>query len=133
GEASSAVARKHARIDLGDDGATLTDLGSSNGTQLNGQLLDGPAPLHVGDRIQMGYTGATLTVLDLNLAAPPAVKAVAAPRVALIGAAAAAVVAAAVVAGLVFLRAPKAPPARGAGPPPGGAAAARPPHTRPGP
>src|SRR5581483_907219 len=70
GEASSAVSRRHACIDLSESGATVTDLGSSNGTLLNGQLLDGPAPLRVGDRIQMGYTGATLTVTDLDLTLP---------------------------------------------------------------
>jgi hypothetical protein len=70
GEASSAVSRRHACIDLSESGATVTDLGSSNGTLLNGQLLDGPAPLRVGDRIQMGYTGATLTVTDLDLSLP---------------------------------------------------------------
>jgi hypothetical protein len=67
GEASTAVSRKHARIDMTGAGATIADTGSSNGTLLNGRLLDEAAPLRVGDRIQMGYTGATLTVLELDL------------------------------------------------------------------
>jgi hypothetical protein len=71
GEASTAVSRQHARIELGAGGATLTDLGSSNGTLLNDELLKEPAPLRVGDRIQLGYTGATLTVRELDLEAPP--------------------------------------------------------------
>ena len=32
----------------------IEDLGSTNGTYLNGEPLDGPAPLHVGDRIRIG-------------------------------------------------------------------------------
>jgi hypothetical protein len=116
GEASSAVSRRHARIDLSVGGATLTDLGSSNGTQLNGQLLDGAAPLRTGDHIQMGFTGATLTVLELDLAASPPTKAVAVPRVALVGAAAAIVLAAAVVVGVILFYTPKTPPEYAQGP-----------------
>src|SRR6516164_7271877 len=71
GDTASAVSRQHARIELSSAGATLTDTGSSNGTLLNGKLLEGPAPLRVGDRVQMGFTGATLTVQELDLAAPP--------------------------------------------------------------
>src|SRR5271165_2167024 len=67
GEAADKVSRQHARIDLSAGGATLSDAGSSNGTLLNDKLLDGPAPLRVGDRIQMGYTGARLTVVALDL------------------------------------------------------------------
>ena len=32
----------------------LEDLGSTNGTYLNGEPLRGPQPLHVGDRIRIG-------------------------------------------------------------------------------
>jgi len=71
GEAADKVSRQHARIELSAGGATLSDAGSSNGTLLNDRLLKGPAPLRVGDRIQMGYTGATLTVLELDLDARP--------------------------------------------------------------
>jgi pSer/pThr/pTyr-binding forkhead associated (FHA) protein len=70
GEASTAVSRRHARIDLSRDGATLTDTGSSNGTLLNDRLIEGTVPLRIGDRIQMGYTGATLTVTELDLGTP---------------------------------------------------------------
>src|SRR5262245_44846845 len=71
GEAHTAVSTQHARRDLGAGGATLADTGSSNGTLLNGRLLESAAPLRVGDRIQMGYTGATLTVLELDLGTRP--------------------------------------------------------------
>src|SRR5579884_1087273 len=71
GELGDAVSRQHARIDLTPKGAMLTDVGSSNGTLLNGCLLDGTARLNIGDRIQMGYTGASLKVLELDLANKP--------------------------------------------------------------
>ena len=32
----------------------LEDLGSTNGTYLNEELLPGPQPLHSGDRIRIG-------------------------------------------------------------------------------
>lgn len=71
GEASTAVSRQHAQIKLTGDGAVLSDAGSSNGTLLNDRLLDGGAPVRVGDRIQLGYTGAMLQVLALDLAPSP--------------------------------------------------------------
>jgi hypothetical protein len=49
------VSRTHARIELGPAGATIVDLGSTNGTMLNGQpLRTSGAPLGNGDRIQIG-------------------------------------------------------------------------------
>ncbi len=32
----------------------LEDLGSTNGTYLNEELLRGPSPLHPGDRVRIG-------------------------------------------------------------------------------
>jgi pSer/pThr/pTyr-binding forkhead associated (FHA) protein len=32
----------------------LEDLGSTNGTYLNEELLSGPQPLHAGDRVRIG-------------------------------------------------------------------------------
>jgi len=50
----SFASSRHARI--AREGATmiLEDLGSTNGTWLNDELLVGPAPLHAGDRIRIG-------------------------------------------------------------------------------
>ena len=71
-----ASSRQHARIDLTPTGAVLVDLGSANKTQHNEQVVERPARLDTGDRIQIGYTGAQLVVLDLDLApAAPPVKA----------------------------------------------------------
>jgi hypothetical protein len=44
----------HARISWEGSTVMIEDLGSTNGTYLNGDPLDGPAPLHVGDRIRIG-------------------------------------------------------------------------------
>jgi hypothetical protein len=44
----------HARLVPQGDVMVLEDLGSTNGTYLNGEPLRGPAPLHAGDRIRIG-------------------------------------------------------------------------------
>jgi hypothetical protein len=66
-----AVSWNHARIELGRDGAMVADIGSSNGTLLNDQRINQPTPVRVGDRVQLGHTGATLTITELDLSAPP--------------------------------------------------------------
>lgn len=50
------VSRNHARIDCKDQACQITDLGSANGTSLNGQPLEAntPAPLATGANIQIG-------------------------------------------------------------------------------
>lgn len=48
------VSRRHARITLDDAGCTLTDLGGGNGTFLNGERVNGTAPLKPGDVIEIG-------------------------------------------------------------------------------
>jgi hypothetical protein len=44
----------HARLVPHGDVIVLEDLGSTNGTYLNGEPLNGPQPLHVGDKIRIG-------------------------------------------------------------------------------
>jgi pSer/pThr/pTyr-binding forkhead associated (FHA) protein len=44
----------HARLVAQGDVIVLEDLGSTNGTFLNGEPLRGPQPLHVGDSIRIG-------------------------------------------------------------------------------
>jgi len=44
----------HARIGRQGSVLVLEDLGSTNGTYLNEEPLDGPRPLHHGDRIRIG-------------------------------------------------------------------------------
>jgi signal transduction histidine kinase len=49
------VSRRHAEIRLEEEMYRIVDLGSANGTYVNGQLVD-QAPLHTGDRLQLGQT-----------------------------------------------------------------------------
>ncbi len=44
----------HARISREGHVVVIEDLGSTNGTYLNEQQLNGPQPLHPGDRIRIG-------------------------------------------------------------------------------
>ena len=45
---------RHARLYPQGDAVVIEDLGSTNGTYLNGEPLGGPQPLHDGDRIRIG-------------------------------------------------------------------------------
>jgi pSer/pThr/pTyr-binding forkhead associated (FHA) protein len=48
------VSRHHARLTVDGTAATLEDLGSKNGTYLEGRLLRGAMPLSDGDEIAIG-------------------------------------------------------------------------------
>lgn len=50
------VSRHHMRMTRGAGGFTLEDLGSTNGTFVNGQRLTGARPLRPGDMIGLGET-----------------------------------------------------------------------------
>jgi pSer/pThr/pTyr-binding forkhead associated (FHA) protein len=50
----AAVSRHHCLLRLRGGDASVTDLGSSNGTFLNGQRVRSQAPLKNGDRLQVG-------------------------------------------------------------------------------
>ena len=45
---------RHARITRQGHVVVIEDLGSTNGTYLNEEPLNGPQPLHAGDRIRIG-------------------------------------------------------------------------------
>lgn len=62
--ADPAVSREHARIERRDDGWWLTDLGSSNGTYVNGELVSRQQAreLQVGDEVRFTGEGTTLRV-----------------------------------------------------------------------
>ena len=49
------VSRNHALISLEAEGYVIRDLGSKNGTFLNGKALEGPHALQDGDEIQIAY------------------------------------------------------------------------------
>jgi len=71
-----AVSRHHARIGVRGGRATLEDLGSKNGTLVNGKKTRGATPLADGDRVQIGRaemvlkelrpTGSTQTATHLT-------------------------------------------------------------------
>ena len=48
------ISRQHARIELDPDGPRVTDLGSRNGTYLNGARLDAPGLLRHADVLTLG-------------------------------------------------------------------------------
>jgi hypothetical protein len=48
------VSRMHALLVRREDGWVLSDLGSHNGTRLNGWLVREPVPVHLGDRVEFG-------------------------------------------------------------------------------
>ena len=50
------VSRRHARIQVGDEGYEIEDLGSANGTIVNGQRVTSTMAIRLGDRIQIGRT-----------------------------------------------------------------------------
>ncbi len=48
------VSRKHARLELRGNAYVIQDLGSTNGTFINGQRVTGPQALNPGDSISLG-------------------------------------------------------------------------------
>lgn len=63
----ASVSRQHARLRVRGDTCLISDAGSTYGTQLNGVLLKGEAPIKSGDVFQCGAV-----VFTLEQAAPPA-------------------------------------------------------------
>jgi len=63
--ASEQASRHHAIIRWDGYRATIADLGSTNGTQINGRRLEPnqPYPLNVGDRLEVGGTAGRLDVV----------------------------------------------------------------------
>ncbi|HZU95282.1 MAG TPA: FHA domain-containing protein [Planctomycetota bacterium] len=47
------ISRRHCQVTVRDDGATVEDLGSTNGTKLNGVRVT-TAPLYHGDKLEVG-------------------------------------------------------------------------------
>lgn len=60
---SATLSRHHARIVLANGEATIEDLGSKNGTVVNGHDVKQPLVLKVNDRIQVGAVTVTYRVM----------------------------------------------------------------------
>ena len=58
------VSRQHARITIDADTATLRDLGSKNGTIVNGSTVEGPVRLTDGAIILLGATALTFRIVE---------------------------------------------------------------------
>lgn len=63
------VSRRHARIRLEGERYLVEDLGSKNGTFVNGQEVHGPSPLQDGDEIQIALC-CKLAFVDAEATAP---------------------------------------------------------------
>ena len=50
------ISRRHARLDFDGAQVVLTDLGSTNGTYLNGTKVLGPMVMQRGDKLKVGNT-----------------------------------------------------------------------------
>jgi pSer/pThr/pTyr-binding forkhead associated (FHA) protein len=50
------VSRQHVRLEVVGDEVFVTDLGSTNGTTVDGAALTGPALIGTGQRITLGTT-----------------------------------------------------------------------------
>lgn len=56
----TSVSRRHARLRKGDQGWTVNDLGSGNGTLVNGEPIEGEVLLRPGDVVTLGDTEFTV-------------------------------------------------------------------------
>jgi pSer/pThr/pTyr-binding forkhead associated (FHA) protein len=59
------VSRQHARILVSGGAATIEDLGSKNGTYVNGRRITAPALLSEGDEIGLGAVSVTFRTASL--------------------------------------------------------------------
>jgi predicted component of type VI protein secretion system len=62
------ASRQHCAITWADEGLSVTDLGSSNGTTLNGTPVDGRHSLHPGDVLGVGADHLELIITERRVA-----------------------------------------------------------------
>lgn len=61
------ISRRHARIVISGDGATLEDLGSKNGTHLQGTRIESPSRLSDRDKIRLGLVALTIRIFAASV------------------------------------------------------------------
>lgn len=70
--ADTVISKHHAVVEIQDGGtATIRDLGSKNGTWINGTQVTDDTPLKVGDRVMLGWHGPLFEVRIIGSAAMP--------------------------------------------------------------
>jgi len=81
GDAAKVVSARHAELRVEGNAWLLADLGSRNGTYLNGNRITGPTPVSQGDVIRLGESGPEYRVaaiagsLDATLPERPGIRA----------------------------------------------------------
>ena len=70
-----AVSRRHAAFSPAGGGLTIQDMGSTNGTLVNGRRLTGTAALETGDRVEIGDTVIEVQLPGDRVVAPAAAAA----------------------------------------------------------
>jgi pSer/pThr/pTyr-binding forkhead associated (FHA) protein/S1-C subfamily serine protease len=75
GDSAKVVSTHHAEIRVERDGWVVADLGSRNGTYLNGRRLAAVTPLKTGDVIRLGESGPELRVAAVGEGPPPSPEA----------------------------------------------------------
>jgi DNA-binding winged helix-turn-helix (wHTH) protein len=63
---SATVSRRHARIMVKGAEAVIEDLGSRNGTSVQGRKIDGPVRLANGDRVRLGAATVTFRIFKAS-------------------------------------------------------------------
>ncbi|MBT3267858.1 FHA domain-containing protein [Candidatus Poribacteria bacterium] len=63
-EGDGQISRRHTRVLLLDGEVVVTDLGSQNGTLVNGERIDEPTPIEIGCVVEMGGTKLTLEQIE---------------------------------------------------------------------
>jgi DNA-binding winged helix-turn-helix (wHTH) protein len=68
------ISRRHARILISAEGATLEDLGSKNGTFLGERKIDLPEPLSDNDSLRIGSVALTIRIFPVSDSTETGVK-----------------------------------------------------------